>query len=371
MTVQRVTAPPAFFTSARFVAARDEYLKQLADGHGPNFSALSRFMRNIIRALHEEFDHRCVYCHSPVGITDFGDVDHFCPKSRFPERAFDWENLVLSCRACNVAKRDQFPTDAHGSPLLLNPRTDDPDLHLKLQDGGTLLGLTPKGVASIEVLRLNRAALVESRRRELLYKKLAEQRPELHAALLEDNFHSLFVTSITNTKTLNAVTGLSPSTDQSMRYMLYANIITCLETYLADALIATVRGSRRFMRKFVETFHDFRDIKFILNEVFAKHDTIDEVAIRAMADVLYHDLAKVTGIYRDTLGVIFPTDIGDLYRAVDVRHDIVHRNGKKKDGGLHTVSPDAVEKLAEQVSAFVSEIQRQITEIGHQPSDED
>jgi hypothetical protein len=155
-----------------------------------------------------------------------------------------------------------------------------------------------------------------------------------------------------------------------MRYMLYANIITCLETYLGDALIATVSSSRRFMRKFVETFHGFKDIKFSLNEVFAKRDTIDEVAIRAMADVLYHDLAKVNGIYRDTLGVTFPIDIGDLYRAVDVRHDIVHRNGKKKDGSFHAISPDAVEKLAEQVSAFVAEIQRQITDIRHEPSDE-
>lgn len=370
MTVQKFKTPPAFFTSERFVAARDAHLKKLADGQEPSFGVLSRFMRDINRTLLEEFDHRCGYCHSPVGITDYGSVDHFYPKYRFPERAFDWENIVLSCNVCNVAKRDQFPTDAHGNPLLINPRVDESDEHLKLEDDGTLVGLTPKGVASIKTIHLNRAALVAARRRERLYKRLAEQRPELRSALLEDDFHSLFIASITSTRSLNAVTGLSPSTDQSMRYMLHANIITCLETYLGDALIATARSSRRFMRKFVETFHGFKDIKFSLNEVFAKYDTIDEVAIRAMADVLYHDLAKVKGIYQDTLGIIFPTDIGDLYRAVDVRHDIVHRNGKNKDGVFHAISPDSVEKLAEQVSAFIAEIHRQIADIRQQLGDE-
>ena len=260
--------------------------------------------------------------------------------------------------------------DADIKPLLLHPRIDDPQEHLTLRDDGTSAGLTPKGIASIATLHLNRPALVEARRRERLYKDLAEARPDLRAALLEDDFHPRFVTSMANITALNMVTGLSSSSDQSLRYMLYANIITCLETYLGDALITTVKSERWLMRKFVETFQGFKDMKFTLAEVFAKYDTIDEIAIREMADVLYHNLAKVAGIYRDTLGIVFPKDMGNLYRAVAVRHDIVHRNGKNKEGVFHVVSSTDVEQLATQVTTFVTALHSQITEVHRQLAEE-
>lgn len=369
MTVRAPPNPPASLLE-RMARAREAHLAQLARGEDPDFRGLQRIAGEISRALFESFEHRCGYCNSSVGVTDSGSIDHFYPKYKFPERAFDWDNLMLSCHACNISKMDHFPLDAHGDPLLFNPRTDDPQSHFKLNEDGRLRGLTPKGTASIEIFRLNREALAEARRRERLYEKLADQRPELRAALFEDDFHARFVTSIASTKALNAVAGLSDSTEQSMRYMLYASIIASLETYLGDALIATTKGARRYMRQFVETFHDFNEIKFRLSEVFARYDTIEEVAIKAMADVLYHDLAKVSGIYKAALGVSIPTDIKDLYQAVSVRHDIVHRNGKNRDGVYHSISREAVDKLAERVTEFVSTVHEQINKL-HQQSPDD
>lgn len=69
---------------------------------------------------------RCMYCEDSRAT----DIEHFWPKSAYPERLFDWDNLLLVCADCNRKKNARFPLDAGGQPLVLNPTTDDPWKHL-------------------------------------------------------------------------------------------------------------------------------------------------------------------------------------------------------------------------------------------------
>jgi hypothetical protein len=108
-------------------------------------------------------DPRCMYCE----YNEPTDVEHFWPKSEFPEKAFVWENHLLACSACNSNhKRTRFPMDGD-SPLLLDP-TDgvtDPLDHLQLAPTtGRYLGVTRRGEESVEVFGLQRDFLVERRR---------------------------------------------------------------------------------------------------------------------------------------------------------------------------------------------------------------
>lgn len=67
---------------------------------------------------------RCCYCEDAMGT----DVEHFRPKSLFPELAFEWKNYLLACSACNsVAKRDKFSIfDASDSKLDITRKLGDP-----------------------------------------------------------------------------------------------------------------------------------------------------------------------------------------------------------------------------------------------------
>ncbi|WP_063856950.1 MULTISPECIES: HNH endonuclease [unclassified Kitasatospora] len=107
---------------------------------------------------------RCMYCGDNLGT----DIDHFEPIARAPLRTFDWHNHLLACAYCNSnQKRDRFPTDpASGTPLLIDPATEDPADHLLLYlESGAYQGLTAKGHATIDVFALNsRAELVRGRR---------------------------------------------------------------------------------------------------------------------------------------------------------------------------------------------------------------
>lgn len=96
---------------------------------------------------------RCMYCEDSFGT----DIDHFWPKADYPDRAFSWPNYLLACSFCNSnLKRNEFPLDAAGQPLLIDPTMDDPAAYLLfVPTTGEFASLGPKGTESIRVFGLN------------------------------------------------------------------------------------------------------------------------------------------------------------------------------------------------------------------------
>jgi 5-methylcytosine-specific restriction endonuclease McrA len=62
--------------------------------------------------------HQCQYCARRPNARDL-NVDHVLPRSRGGNDS--WENLVISCRACNLKKGRRTPQEA-GMSLLRTPR---------------------------------------------------------------------------------------------------------------------------------------------------------------------------------------------------------------------------------------------------------
>ena len=52
-------------------------------------------------------------------------------------------------------------------------------------------------------------------------------------------------------------------------------------------------------------------------------------------------------------------DVSELMKCISIRHDIVHRNGKDKNGNLRDISKDDVSILAQKVSDFIQNIENQ------------
>lgn len=99
---------------------------------------------------------RCMYCEDSEGT----DIEHFWPKSTYPDKAFSWSNYLLACSHCNSNhKRVKFPM-TNGEPDLLDPTTevpaDAPSRHLRLlPTNGHYQPIGPKGQPSITVFDLN------------------------------------------------------------------------------------------------------------------------------------------------------------------------------------------------------------------------
>ena len=87
---------------------------------------------------------RCIYCED----SQCSQVEHFYPKSLYPQFCFDWSNYFYACSVCNVSKNNKFAVFRHdngafykanpentkqpvveppaGDSVLIHPRIDDP-----------------------------------------------------------------------------------------------------------------------------------------------------------------------------------------------------------------------------------------------------
>ncbi|HEY5959684.1 MAG TPA: hypothetical protein VIV60_24180, partial [Polyangiaceae bacterium] len=105
---------------------------------------------------------RCMYCEDSHGT----DIEHFWPKSGYPQWAFSWNNYLLACSECNSNnKRTQMPTDASGAALLLDPTCDETLDHFDfVPETGYLVPRTERGQVTAEVLGLNRRQVLRDGR---------------------------------------------------------------------------------------------------------------------------------------------------------------------------------------------------------------
>jgi len=145
--------------------------------------------------------------------------------------------------------------------------------------------------------------------------------------------------------------------------LLFANAITLLEKYLSDTLIFAVVNFPPIMRRLVEADSEFGRSKIETKDIFRRHERLKIDVVAYLENLMYHNLNKVKHLYLASLRVEFPSEIDFIYRAINDRHDIVHRNGRRKDGSI--VSPDleSVKELLLRILELVRVIDLQVTDI--------
>jgi HNH endonuclease len=77
----------------------------------PQVSGGYQSFREYVR---EDFSECCAYCllHELLaGGRDNFELDHFRPKSRFPELIDNFFNLYYSCHVCNLFKGNAWPSE--------------------------------------------------------------------------------------------------------------------------------------------------------------------------------------------------------------------------------------------------------------------
>ena len=148
---------------------------------------------------------RCMYCLDSHAT----DIEHFWPKTPYPQRMFVWLNLLLCCAECGRFKGDRFPL-ADGVPLLVDPTAEDPWDHLDFDPttGNVVARFdtaanewTAKGQATVGLLQLDRREAMAAGYRKTygrladIVARAAEQAAPnsdtLRTALLEADDHGL------------------------------------------------------------------------------------------------------------------------------------------------------------------------------------
>lgn len=116
--------------------------------------------KDIKDSLEMECHKKCMYCESDIsGVADY-HIEHYRPKSIYPEKSFEWNNLGLSCPQCNRNKDNTFDENLP----FVNPYLDNPDEFFAFA-GTMVLPLAGNNRACVTetVIGLNRPALIEKR----------------------------------------------------------------------------------------------------------------------------------------------------------------------------------------------------------------
>lgn len=185
------------------------------------------------------------------------------------------------------------------------------------------------------------------------------------SAIIDENtqYHQIYLNNISNIEKLLNIEVQDLEAQAALYRMLFSNIITAMETYLSDAFINTTMSSSIFIRKFVESDPEFKKRKLNLSEIFTTHDSIEETIKDYLLDIIYHNLHKVKKMYEFTLNVSFPDSLKDIQKAIVIRHDIVHRNGKSKKEGhddKFNIDENLIKKYIEIVNNFIEHIDTQM-----------
>ena len=182
---------------------------------------------------------------------------------------------------------------------------------------------------------------------------------QYEAIIANKFFYDSFKDEISHVRQLNEIELESHKLLIVLKRQLYITAIGALETFLSETFINVTNENTDYFRNFVETYPKFKERKFKLNEIYGENHKLQETAKKEMLEVIYHNLAKIRSMYVSTFKIEFP-DISELSKAVNTRHDLVHRNGKTKDGAYVTINKEIVSELLNQILSFVENISKSL-----------
>lgn len=144
-----------------------------------------------------------------------------------------------------------------------------------------------------------------------------------------------------------------------LHQMAHSSLIAALEAYLADTVSYWVVKDGRALRRFISTNKDFQNLSLTVAELFERLDSLDTEVKKYLVDFVWHRLDKVKPMLISGLEITVP-EIGALLKEILIRHDIVHRAGRRQDGEIIDLSKDDLHRLRGLILQFSDEIEKEL-----------
>ncbi len=138
--------------------------------------------------------------------------------------------------------------------------------------------------------------------------------------------------------------------------MVDAFAVTAMEAYLSGTLIEKVKQNEKYLLNAAQKIEDIKDEKMTLYEAVKSPDQAKKRILEKLYEFMYHNLPKIKRIYETVFEIKIDYSLKDLMTIVRRRHDIVHRNGKNKDGVEIVLIAATVEQDIDVISSFVKKI---------------
>jgi len=145
--------------------------------------------------------------------------------------------------------------------------------------------------------------------------------------------------------------------EQLIVQLLLVNLITSLEVYLHDVLLEMIRKNGKLALE-VASSGKLGNIKIPLSNAI----NINAIAYISaqLSSISFHNLAEVEPYFSKGLSLEFVI-LDEVLNLIDIRHDVVHRNGFLKTGAKNLFEESSLVSALCEVKAFVYSIELQIT----------
>jgi hypothetical protein len=155
----------------------------------------------------------------------------------------------------------------------------------------------------------------------------------------------------------------SAAKQKTLHKLLFANVITALETFLGDSFMKTLSGSDQYLEDFVFKTPHFRNTEIKLCDIFERFKKIDgEVRSYVLAHN-WHMLKESGMMFKRAFDIKFPETPPTIANGIRERHDIVHRNGKTSDGKDGSWDLSKILALNKAILAFSGAIDDQVKKL--------
>ena len=162
------------------------------------------------------------------------------------------------------------------------------------------------------------------------------------------NIIHIFNNSINSLKLLLKIKIPNHEIQKYQNYLLFSNVYTIIETLLSDIFCFKIFNNKDIQRKFLENYDEFNTKKLTFAELFDKYENIENEINATLDKFLWHKFETVMKLYEKVLDV--KINLGYFIKYRDLRHDIIHRNGRKQkinDLDYNIVEISDIEKLIE------------------------
>ncbi|MDM8546242.1 hypothetical protein [Candidatus Venteria ishoeyi] len=143
--------------------------------------------------------------------------------------------------------------------------------------------------------------------------------------------------------------------------LLYANVITLMETYLMDTFKYAISSDDNLKKIFIEKYLKFKSEKINVNNIYKTLNSIEENYILGTSGkgMLFHNRRNII-VYLIVIDLQTPAELTYIYSAISKRHDIVHRNGKNiRDEKTNLTSPSLNELISE-MKGFIEKLHNKL-----------
>lgn len=178
-----------------------------------------------------------------------------------------------------------------------------------------------------------------------------------HTAIYKDFLNELESVSLSEIRTGNSSIYLK---------MRFSYAVTLMESCLSEMIKSVTMQYEAFRRNAINEVNDLKNLKISAPLLLDKNpkDILDNAIMGHLSHVLYHNMDKVSKVYKEIIGEKFPDPMNDNNQVVRdlmiLRHDIVHRNGKNTEGEEIHIDLDKVDLCIAHIRDFVDRVHEYI-----------